>query len=104
MKVQINITANSTAKNLKDRLQKEANRRGKSLSTYAGEVLSIALKDKKTYGTILKNSEDKGGKHISAKVTEPEKEALASWAKDEDTTLSRWCSHLLEKHLELNKN
>jgi hypothetical protein len=96
----VNITPESSAKGLKEDLEKEADRRGKQLRAFIGDIYAYAVNNKDKYSGELSSPRQKHGPHIGAVVSSSAGDSLKQWAKDIKTSRGRLCCFILEKTIE----
>jgi hypothetical protein len=96
----VNITQKASAEGLRAELEKEAQRRGKTIRPFVGAIYSYAVKNNGKFSGPLKSSRRKPGDHIGAQVAADVAAKLEDWAKKKETTRGLWCCFLLEKALE----
>lgn len=97
----INITPQASKEGLKAMLTAEAEKEGRGLRHFCGQILEKALKYREEYDKPLNNPLPKGGEAINIVVSDDAKEELRKWAKEKQTTLGRQCTFILEKWVEM---
>ncbi len=101
-KCSVNIATSASATGLKTDLQKEANRRGMSLSALVAQIYNYAVDHHAKFEEPLKTARPKPGDHISASVPIKIRDNLNDMAEEDHRTRSLLCCFILEKVLEDN--
>lgn len=99
----INITPQASKEGLKAMLTAEAEKEGRGLRHFCGEILENALNNKKQYDTPLNNTLPRKGDAINIVVSDGVKDSIREWAKEKQTSMGKQCVFILEKWLETKR-
>jgi hypothetical protein len=95
-KKSINIPMASSAKGLKEELEKIARKRAVSISKIVEQIFTYAVNNAASFPAEIEKPRKKPGKHISTNVPTKVAEDLTSWAKDLGRSRASHCCFLLE--------
>lgn len=96
----INITPTSSGEGLREKLEKEATKRGRIIRPFVSKILTYAANHKDEFQNPLKIPLTKPGKHIGTDVPKDIKQKLQKCAKAKKTSLGRICCYILEFAIE----
>jgi hypothetical protein len=92
----INIPISSSARGLREELERIARRRSVRVGRIVEQILTFAANNPGIFPAEIENPRPKPGKHISTKVTTNVAEKLTVWAKRLGRTRAAHCCFLLE--------
>jgi hypothetical protein len=96
-KKSINIPIASSARGLKEALEKIARRRAVSVSRIVEQIYTYAVSNQGSFPSEIEKPRPKPGKHgISTKVTPVVAKELTQWAKEMGRSRAAHCCFLLE--------
>jgi len=99
----INIAPTASAKGLREKLDRQARRRGLNFRQMVGDILTYASKKehrKQFQGPLKDPLPEDGGEHIGSRVSSEVKDTLTAWAKERKVSRGIHCRYILEKAIE----